>query len=339
MNKEPWLRWQIIQRNSDYISFCNKIAKDSFDEKLMLKAQCYDEVALKTKEKHGLKNIYHYSKIFSPGECYENFDIFNHTAPVVRVFPEIIFNSINIEKLTDLLQENGEPQSHLVYDELETESNDTNRKLNIEKTLGFPSTKDFIYFGIRIDDDVKWVDIEPHIKRYINFARAISNIEQKDTRRHTAKHEDYLKIWDKRICKTPFTQIATELSITEDLAKKRFKAVLELIEGKSYDRVSWHDMIRDKLACSAKKNDDAFAWENVLKHEETYLREKIFDEHDSIDLVPDKNYALPDDLRIDITRLCENCNDVACRKAIAMEDYDRATPCPNFLNLIDEYRD
>lgn len=332
MDKEPWVRWQIIRRKTDYINFCDNLPKYSFDRQSRL-IPFRDERALEIKEKYGLKNIYHFSKEFAPEECYENFDIFQNTAPVVRIFPEIILDSIAREHLIEIL-ENGS-LGQLVYDEPD-DGKFMSRKLNIEASLGFPSAKGFIYFGVSIADEVKWFDIARHITRLIKLARASRNITPKDTRRHPDKYEVYFRIWDMRVIKTPFAEIHNNLRISEDLAKKNFKAAYALIEGKPYDRISCHNMIGDKLTRNAQKSNDPAAWKKALKHGDTYLHEKQSASPGYFDSCPAEDEELLVDFRIDRDKLCGKCPDTVCRNAIMMED-DSAIPCPEFIKLQAEY--
>ena len=195
IDKEPWIRWQIIRRKSEYISFCESLPACSFDRQSRLLPRFRDELAIQIENKNAIKNIYHYSKEFTPEECYENFDIFRITAPVVRIFPEVILDSITREHLIEILRENGRP-SQLAFNEPDASNGDM--KLNIEASLGFPSEKGFIFFGVSIEDHVKWVDIERQLKRLIKFARASRNINPKDTRRHLDKREVSFCIWDMR---------------------------------------------------------------------------------------------------------------------------------------------
>jgi hypothetical protein len=353
IDKEHWVRWQIIKRKSDYINFCDSLPKYFFDMQSRFISMFHDELSLELENKYGLRNIYHHSKEFTPEECYENFDIFQITAPVVRIFPEAILDSIGRERLVEILGSPGQ----LVYDEPD-DGSINGRILNIEASLGFPPAKGFVYFGVNIADEVKYADITRYIKRLIKLARASRNIKPKDTRRHLDKREVYFRIWDMRAGKTPFAQIAAKLGMKDkERVIKAFKAAYALIEGKSYDRISWHNMVDDKLVRKAKNSQDPAAFSDVLNHEEGYLREKLIYRKDwwrhventdmekkRPDFFTPKQAGIISNLEFeaDIEALCGECPDQSCRESIRevmmTGEGPSVPPCPDFLERLKAYR-
>jgi len=196
----------------------------------------------------------------------------------------------------------------------------------------------FIRLTIDINPGLNIEAVLDQVRDHINQARGV--LDAKNQRSHFEKRAVYYRVWDLRKEKKPFKQIARELDIYEDDAKRHFYIAYELILQKPFDKLRWKTILSGELRSKIWKDGvyDKEAAEKYLDHDGHSRSLRTVPMQDDITSVENNGF---DELAFDLEKLCGACLDVDCREK-ALPGIRRKviefTPCPNFMEVAELYR-
>ncbi|MBN1841504.1 MAG: hypothetical protein JW883_04370 [Deltaproteobacteria bacterium] len=313
-------KWERTRRNIDYIEFCETHAQ-AFDENGTL--DTFAELTLEAeaiRDRFGLEMIYHPSIDISQDQMLQ-WPIFKNPLAVGYEWRE--------EKPDCFTPIWDDHYIKLTID------------INPERNLG------------QITDEVK---------EFVTSARAVLEIDEdkegnSEKRPHFDKRMDYYRIWDERNANKPFSVIARELGISDDLAKKRYYKGFKLITGEQYDKDIWKRLIHKTLEQRVKNlkgRDDKNTWKDLLDFEQTTQKNVLIKAEPNEDgkrvYIEDWNsqqgldgssiYTDPEARLLcqDIEKICKKCGDTACYKAMLTafrtDNFESWDACPNIYAFV-----
>lgn len=197
-----------------------------------------------------------------------------------------------------------------------------------------------IKLTIDVHPDWSLDSILEQVKSHIQDAR--SQLSAKDHRLHFEKRTAYYRVWDLRKEKTPFKQIAKELGIQEEDAKRHYYKAYYLILGEPFDKEKWSKILSRSLRAKIweKGAFDEKAAEKYLAHEEQHRDLKTAPLKETKVAAADAGF---NELAFDLRKICNACEDVDCKeKALHVienqEFMPEFTPCPDFFEIAKSYQ-
>ena len=194
------------------------------------------------------------------------------------------------------------------------------------------------YLTLKIDITKKDKTINEAFQLYLKFYRQFTRKEQGRT--HPEKEtEIYFKVWDERLKRIPFSEIALKLRTNEEAVRKQFGRAFELIIERKYNRDVWKELIKENLI--KDKN-----YESLLDLEEPKQQQKLTSDgeierilYDSSSLFDDPMISLyVEDISQNIVNnYCQNCPDSKCRSLVFVGDLDGFRNCPQAIDFIETY--
>ncbi len=197
----------------------------------------------------------------------------------------------------------------------------------------------FIRLTVDVNPGLNIEAVLGQVRDHINQARG--QLEAKNQRLHFEKRADYYRVWDLRKEKKPFKQIAKELKIFENDAKRHFYIAYELILQKPFDKLRWNTILSEKLRSNVWKDGayDKEAAEKYLDHDGHSRSLRTVPIQDDITAAETDGF---DELAFDLKAVCGACTDTECREniflAIEYKDFSGLVPCPNFFEIAELYR-
>lgn len=164
-----------------------------------------------------------------------------------------------------------------------------------------------------------------------------------ENRRKRKEAKKQLKVWKLRKQQIPFSQIAGQLKISEDLAKKQFYRAFELILGETYEKNIRKSIVRkelERVATDPNKKNIRERWEKLLKFEEIKQQHKLGgkDFKDFLSSEEVEN-TLEESMYVnDIKKICTKCDDISCceamNNAFDTGDFDSWNACTDIYDYI-----
>jgi hypothetical protein len=220
-------------------------------------------------------------------------------------------------------------------------------KLREKRTNFFEPIWDDSHIKLKIDirPEISLNQILFEVKEYIKEARELlPDFKEKNQRAHFEKREDYYKIWDLRIERMPFKDIALKLKIKESTAINRFKSAYKLILGENYDRRFWSELMRKNFEDNIIKDDGSFNidyWQKLSKLEESKQTGRQFYETEPIVSNLTENQIEEFENIESIKEMCQRCSDSDCFKdmlrAFKQNDFESWNACPDIYALLKNY--
>lgn len=297
-------KFQRIKRNREYIEFARKIAfdQDGFESDIR-----YINMDTDSREKaESFRRRFGLNSLFDP----------TIEIPKEAFLEELVFETQSVVEI--ILRE--------------------------DKPNFFDPIWDDSYIKLKIDirPEVSVSQILSEVKEYIDEARELlSDFEEKSQRAHFEKRQGYYKIWDLRIERMSFKDIALKLKIKESTAINRFKSAYMLILGESYSKRFWSDLMRKNFEGNIIKTDGSFNidyWKKLSKLEETkqtgrqfYEIEPLISHFTEIQIEEFENVE-------SIKEMCQRCPDYDCFKdmlrAFKQSDFESWNACPDIYALL-----
>jgi hypothetical protein len=264
---EKWLlaylhdRWQRIKRHPEFLRFWNDHPVDVNDY-LALEELYRSEDAIKLRERFGLFLLHPPSAEFSPEEMLSEYVFENPTAV------SYLWRTVSEKWISE---DEYHTQTSLIWND------------------------HFIRLEIDISPQRTLSEILDEVEEFVKEARDYADISQDKTRERFQEKLQCYQVWDMRDRHTPFLEIARELGIKEDAARKKYERAYELIYAEPLPDV-WRfrarkiEMAQQHLLMKDPEKTFAAAGVNGMNDAETRL------------------------LLRDIARICSKCTDAACQE-------------------------